>query len=162
MIERVGVHRLDDGYVIDHLGKVRQQFGKFGAAPAVFGEFEFRAQQRRVRIDERRAVTFDQLVRGRFAVPFLERRFVVEQFEMARRPGHEKVDDALGLGREVRLLWRERTQGGGGGPAAFAEKGAEGNGADADAALLEEPAARDQSGVLAAIKMGLAVHMVVK
>ena len=31
----------------------------------------------------------------------LQLRLVVEQFELARPAGHEQVDDALGLGREM-------------------------------------------------------------
>ncbi len=100
MIERVGVHRFHDGDVVDDFGQVRQQLGKLRAALAVLGELEFRAEQRRVRIDERGAIAFQQLRRRQRAVELRQLRLVVEQLQMAGRAGHEQKDDALGLGRE--------------------------------------------------------------
>src|SRR2546427_178771 len=138
---------------------MRQKLGEFSSALAVFGELELGSEQRGVRIDERGAVAFDELFGRRFAVPFLQRRFVIEQFEVARRAGHEEVNDALGLGGELRLLRREWTrERRGRGPAIFTKERAERDGAEADAALLEEPAARDEFGVKAAVEMGLAIH----
>src|SRR5439155_15537799 len=133
---------------------MRQKLGEFSSALAVFGELELGSEQRGVRIDERGPVAFDQLFGRRFAVPFLQRRFVIEQFEVARRAGHEEVNDALGFGGELRLLWRERR---GYGPAVFTKERAERDGAEADAAFLEEPPARDEFGLKAAVEMGLAI-----
>ena len=45
------------------------------------------------------------------AVELLQLRLVVEQLELARPAGHEQVDDALRLGREVRRLRRQRVDG---------------------------------------------------
>ena len=39
---------------------------------------------------------------------FVQLRLVVEQIELRRRAGHEQIDDALRLGREVRRARRER------------------------------------------------------
>ena len=63
-------------------------------------------------IDERGAIALEQLGRRQRAVELGELRLVVEQLQVAGRAGHEQVDDALGLRRVVRLLRRERIQGG--------------------------------------------------
>src|SRR5439155_10547285 len=99
------------------------------------------------------AVTLRVLFRRRFAVPFLQRGLVVEQFKVAWRARHEKVNDALGLCGEMRLPGRERIQRCVGSPAVLAEQGAQRDRAEADAALLEEPAARDEFRVQAAIEV---------
>src|SRR5688572_2386457 len=70
----------------------------------MFGELELGSEQRRIRIDERRAITFEQLRRWQFAVPLCQFRLVVEEFEMTGRTGLEKKDDALGFGCEMRRL----------------------------------------------------------
>jgi protein-disulfide isomerase-like protein with CxxC motif len=36
-----------------------------------------------------------------FAVELVQQRFVVEQIDLRRRAGLEKINDALGLGREI-------------------------------------------------------------
>ena len=79
---------------------MRQQLGELGAALAVFGELEFRSEQLRIRIDERRAIALQQIGGRQRAVEFGELRLVVEQLEVARRAGHEQEDDVLGLGRK--------------------------------------------------------------
>ena len=58
----------------------------------------------------------------------------------------------------MRLPGRERIQRRIRGPAVLAEQGAQRDGAEADAALLEEPAAGDQLRIEAAIEMRLTVH----
>ena len=95
VVERVGDHRLDDGDVVDDVRQVRQQLGELGAALAVPGELELRAQQLRVRIDERGAVALEQLRRRQRAVELGELRLVVEQLQVAGRAGHEQEDDVL-------------------------------------------------------------------
>lgn len=73
---------------------------------------------------------------------------------MAGRAGHEKKNDALGLGGKMRLLRRERIREGERRcPAALAKQTAEGNRAEANAALLEKPAPRDELSIQAAIEM---------
>ena len=111
VIERIAVHRLDDGDVVGHVGEVRQQLGQFRAALAVPGELELRAEQLGVGVDERGAIALEQIGRRQLAVPFGQFRLVVEQFQVARPAGHEQVDHALGLGGEVRQLGRQRVAG---------------------------------------------------
>src|SRR5207249_2463827 len=36
------------------------------------------------------------------AVVFVQRRFVIEQIELRRSAGHEKINDAVGFGRKMR------------------------------------------------------------
>ena len=85
-------------------------------------------------------------------------RFVIEEFEVAWRPGHKQVDDTLGLGFEMRFFRREQIVHRRGGPALLAEECAERNGAEANTALLEKPSASDQFRIVTAIEMGLIVH----
>src|SRR5262245_10800027 len=77
---------------------------------------------------------------------------------MARRPGHEQEDDPLRLRLEVRRLRRQRIGRFGRGIAAPAEQVAQRQAAQADSALLEEPAAADLDRVAVAIEAILAVH----
>ena len=78
MIERLGVHRFDDGDVIRHLGQARQQFRKLRARLAMLRELELGAKQCRAGINERGPIAFHQLGGRRFAVPFGQFRFVVK------------------------------------------------------------------------------------
>ena len=73
-------------------------------------ELELRPHQLRVRIDERGPIALEQLGRRQRAVVLHELRLVVEQLQMARRPGHEQEDDILRPRREMRPL-RQRAGG---------------------------------------------------
>src|SRR5207247_1983848 len=104
-------------------------------------------------------VILDEIGGRKFAIPFREFRFVVEQLQMARRAGLKEKDDALGLAGKMRLLGRERIrQCRRRRPTALAEQRAQRYRAEANAALLEEPAARDELRVESAIEMRLAIH----
>ena len=157
VVEGVGRHRLDDGDVVDDLGQVRQQLRKLGAALAVLGELELRAEQLRVRIDERGPVALEQLGRRQRAVELGELRLVVEQLQVAGRAGHEQEDDVLRARRKVRLLRRERIGGRRAAPCAAGQL-AERDRPQADAAFLEEPAPRERLRRDVAVEMVLAVH----
>ena len=82
--------------------QVRQQLAQLGAALAVPRELAARAQQLGVALDEGEPLALDERLRERLAVELLQLRLVVEQLELAGPAGHEQVDDALGLGREMR------------------------------------------------------------
>src|SRR5947199_208460 len=103
-------------------------------------EGELRSEELRLRIDERGAILLDEIRRRQLAVALHQLRLVVEQLQVARAARHEEEDDILRLRREVRLLRGERIilrrrRG------AWAEQIGKADGAEADAALLEEPAA---------------------
>ena len=89
-------------------GQMRQQLRQLGAALAVLGELELRPQQLRVRIDERGPIALEQLGRRQRAVELRELRLVVEQLQVARRPGHEQEDDVLRPRPNAAAAWRER------------------------------------------------------
>ena len=108
MVELVGVHRLDDGDLVDHLGQVRQHLRELGAALAVPGELEPRTEHGRVGPDKRIALTADDRGRERFAFELGQRGLGVEEIELAGCAGHEQVDHALRLGCEVRRFGRQR------------------------------------------------------
>src|SRR5437879_11425808 len=77
---------------------------------------------------------------------------------MAWGAGHEQEDDALGPGGVMRPPWRKWIRGRRRRDRVFAKQLAQSDRAQADAALLEEPPARDEPGIRAAIKIILTVH----
>ena len=89
MIERVGVHRLHNGNIIHDLGEIGQSFGKFRSAFAMTGEFEIRREERGIGLDEGVGLSLHHFLRHRFAVPFHQRRLVIEHVELAGRSGLE-------------------------------------------------------------------------
>ena len=108
MVELIGVHRLDEADVIDDLRQVRQHLRQFRPALAVLGELEARPEHGRIGPDEGVALAADDRRRHRLAFELRQLRLVVEQIELARRAGHEQMNDALRLRREVRLARRQR------------------------------------------------------
>ena len=106
MIHGIRLHRADQAEVVHDLARVRQQFGKLDAAFSVALEFELRAEQRRVGVDEGGAVILQQLGGRELAIPLRELGFVIEEIEVARRAGVEKEDHALRLCRLRRELGR--------------------------------------------------------
>src|SRR5207245_4564269 len=124
---------------------------KLGAAFAMLLEFEFRAEQSRVRRDECRAIILEQFGRRQLAVPFGQFRFVIEQFEMTRPARLKEVNDAFGFRFKMRLLRRERIVAEWRSPAIPGKELAKCDGAQADAALLEKPAAGDLRRIFDAI-----------
>src|ERR1043166_164798 len=127
----------------------------------MFCELELGSEQRSAGIDECGAVAFDQFRRRDLSIPFGEFWFVVEQLQMARRAGHEEKNDPFGFGRKMRLFgskWVCWSSARGRGPSVLAEQLAKGDSAQADAALFEKPAARDEITVLAEVEVRLAVH----
>ena len=111
----------------------------FGAGLAVARELERRAEQLRRAFDEREAFAFDDVFGDGLAVVLIQLRLGIEEIELRRGAGHEQVDDALRARGEVRAD--------GGGVArreeAVVEQRRERERTDAEAALLEEVAARD-------------------
>src|SRR5689334_3334586 len=77
---------------------------------------------------------------------------------MTRRARHEQKDDAFGFRGKLRGLGGEGIDDGRRGQAVLTEQRAEGDRAEADAALLEEPAPRDFLRALAVIQMVLTAH----
>ena len=105
VIDRLGVHRADDGDVVDHLRRVRQQLGHPGAVLPVLRELEGGRRDREARLARRhRGETLALANRvGQILVePVVHLRLVVEGLHLRRRADHVQVDRALGLGREVR------------------------------------------------------------
>jgi hypothetical protein len=136
VIERVGRHRLDDRQIIHDRRSVRNQIRRPRARLAVLLELELRPQELRVRIDERGAITLEQIGRRQRARKFFEHRLVVPHLEVARRAGHEEEDNRLRLAFEVAFARRHRIRRGSG-----RGQVGERSRAQTNTALLEEPAA---------------------
>src|SRR5439155_3789321 len=144
--------------------RLREQFADPGAASAVLPELAPRAEQLGAvaAAHEREAFALDERLRNRLTVQLDESGFVIEQFKLARPAGHEEVNDVFRARLEMRRTWRHRIGDGFGRRAeevSFTEQGCERDAAQAEAALLEEPAAGDEFRVKAAVEMGLAVHI---
>ena len=108
VVELVGLHRADDRDVVGDRREVRQQLGDLGARLPVPLELERRAEQLRRALDEREPLALDQLLGDVLAVVLRQLRLGIEQIELRRRAGHEQVDDALRLRREVERVGRRR------------------------------------------------------
>ncbi len=95
-----GVHRANDGDVIDDARRVRQQFRYLGAAATVPGELPRTAE-------ELLAGTIDEaendIAGVILAVVLAQLRLGIEQIDMRRTAVHEQRDHRRRLRREVRL-----------------------------------------------------------
>jgi hypothetical protein len=60
------------------------------------------------RVHERETLSLDERLRDRLAVQFDQLRLVVQQLELARAAGHEKVNDVLRFWRVMAALGRHR------------------------------------------------------
>ena len=102
MVELRRLHRADDGDVVGDLRQVGQQLRDLGARLAVLLELERRAEQLRRALDEREPLALDELFGNVLTVVLGQGRLRIEQIDLRRRPGHEQIDDALDLRREMR------------------------------------------------------------
>ena len=108
VVELVGGHRLDERDVVHVLRQLRHGVAHPRARLAVLRKFMRRAHQLRYARGEGKPSAFQVLVRTILAVAFLQLRLEVEHVQHRRRTGHVQVNDALGLGRKVRLARLER------------------------------------------------------
>src|SRR3954470_5246236 len=86
---------------------MRQQLGNPRATLPVLFEVSPGAEQLRFlfreSVHEGEALARHERVGNRLIIKFLQRRLIVVEFELTRRPGHEKVDDALGRRGKIQL-----------------------------------------------------------
>src|SRR5579864_2582663 len=102
-----------------------------------------RAQQQWSALDESESFAFHQVGRNRLPVVLVQLRLVVEQIQLRRRAGHEQVNHALGLWREMRLLGGQRISLSSQRPGV--EQRAQRQRSNAEAALAEKVPPRDLS-----------------
>src|SRR5436190_3378078 len=132
--------------VIHNARRLREQFADPRAASAVLPELAPRAEQLRAvaAAHECEAFALDERLRNRLTVQLDELGLVIEQFELARSAGHEEVNDVFRARLEMRRTRRHWIGDGSRRRAeefSFAEQRRERDAAQAQAALLEEPAA---------------------
>ena len=139
VVEHVRFHAADPSHVVDDLFVVRQQFRKVHAAVAVLGELAIATQYRRRAFEKGEPLPFDERTRDRLPVELVQLGLRREEFELARPAGHEQEDDRLGGGFEVRRLRRERILALG--PGVAVQQPGEGDGTEAQAAVVEEVSA---------------------
>ena len=101
------VQRLHVAEIVGDRGDLRKKIGDPRAGFAVLGEVRDLAEDRAgglVARHGRESFAAGELVGDLLTVPLAEFGFVVEEIDVGRRAVLEKVDDAFGLGREVREL----------------------------------------------------------
>ena len=135
VIEQISGARFDECDVVDDAGRVREKIRDPRAALAVLGEGAARAEElRAVRaVHECEALAGDEGFGDRLAVERDEARLVVEQVELTRAAGHEKINDVFGARGEVRGL---RGHG-------IGERAGRRRGRGAEATLVEHRGERD-------------------
>ena len=106
VVDLLGLHRLDDGDVVDDFGGVRQQLAEPGTLFAVLRELEDGRRSGKFGLKGTHAgeaLAHADRFRQIGAALFRESRFVVEQIELGGRAVLEEIDDAFGGGRKVRV-----------------------------------------------------------
>src|SRR5215831_5911602 len=99
MHSRLADHVVNEGDVVYDPAEVCDDFAEEFATLAIRLKFPHWFQPRTKSVLKR----FDVLAKIRFLpMPFDQFRFEIKQVDMAGSPGHEQLDDALGLRREVR------------------------------------------------------------
>src|SRR3954451_18544211 len=102
---------MEEGDVIDAIGKMRKELADPLAALAVLMEFPARFDNAAFVL---MAAATESLHGNRLAVHADHGGFIVERVDMARAAVHEEEDDAFGLGRKRRRARSERIGGGAG------------------------------------------------
>ena len=148
MVERLGVHRADQGDVVGAGRQVRQEVGQLHAALAVLRELARAAHQTgALLLDEGEADVLGHRLGQLLAVQLVELGLGVEEVDLAGSAFEIDADARLGLGGEVRGLGRQwigviRRLGLGGEEAVVAEHRRQGQHADAAGRGGQEVAAR--------------------
>ena len=105
VIDRLGVHRLDEAEFVDDARGVRQQLADPGPALAVLGEAEPARRDREARLPRRHAgeplAHRGSSRAARSPARSWQQRLVVEQVHLRRRARLEQVDHPLRPGREI-------------------------------------------------------------
>src|SRR5581483_7526814 len=102
------IHRADETDIVGMRSGVRDEIGKLGSALAVRLELARAGEHRGVGFRESQPEVLGHGGGQRFAVPFLQLRFGIEEVELAGTALHEHDDDVLSLRGKVRLFWGER------------------------------------------------------
>src|SRR6185437_3225410 len=89
VVEHVRLHAPQPAYVVDDVAMVGQQFAQGHAALAVLGELAHAAEQFGVALDEGEPLPLGERFGDFLAGKLVELRLWFEQFQLARRPGHE-------------------------------------------------------------------------
>ena len=129
---------MDERHLVDHFRGVGHDLCHPSSRLAMLLELEDRAEQLRDSLEKGEPLPLDQVLGDRLAVIFRQLRFVVEEFELRGRAGHQQENDALGLRREVRVARRHWVLLLGSGEALAGHQRRQPHRADADAGLLEE------------------------
>lgn len=86
MIELIGMHRTDEGQVIDHRREVRQQLADPCSALSMLCKLVRTSQQLRVPLDEGEPLSLEQLIRAGLQMVLVEERLVIEQSVLRGAP----------------------------------------------------------------------------
>ena len=106
MIEVIGMHRLDDGQIVCHLGEVGEAVRKLRTGLPVLGKRKTWAEDCSIRLNKSIALALDHGWRDWFPLNFLQLWFIIKQFKLTGSSCHKQINDPLGFYRkthEVRL-----------------------------------------------------------
>jgi hypothetical protein len=140
VIDAVGLARTDDREVVGARGDVRDPVGEPLSGLSVLLPFALRAEERGLGFAHRgddRAEAVGQALAGQF----VQQRLRIEEVHLRRTAFHEEEDDALGAWLDLTDAGLEG-RAGGGNDDLLGEQVAEGHGAQAEAGVEEEVAAR--------------------
>ena len=107
VIDRLGVHRADQGDVVRDAGDIRQQLAEFHLRVAVSGELVTRSRERESLLILRHpsdSLSHREMIAHVFPEVFLQLRLVIEEVLLRRRTALEHVDDPLRFRRVVIFL----------------------------------------------------------
>ncbi len=105
VVDRLGVHRANEAHLIDHLGRVRQQFAHPHATLAMSGKLELGRSNRKACLAAghgREALPHAHRIGQVLVEPLGHLGLVIVQVHLRRAADHVQVDDVLGLAREMR------------------------------------------------------------
>ena len=146
VIELIRVHRLHERDLVGDLLEVRHGVAHPESALTVLFKGTRATHELGHAGGEREGAALEERVRAILSAPFHELRLVVEDVQVGWAARHVQVDDALGLGLEVRLARGERVIVGGRGAEGVGLHRMEGDGAEAELTdAAEEGAARLQA-----------------
>ena len=108
VVKLVRRHGFDKRNIVNMLGQLRHGIAHPRAGLAVLFKIVRRAHQLRHARGKGKPPAFQVFVRTILTIPLLQLWLVIVHIQHGRRPGHVQVNDALGLGRKVRLPRFER------------------------------------------------------
>src|SRR6478736_6476003 len=111
MIKLIRLHRMDERDLVEMFLQVGQSIGNPQPGLHLAMKRIHRPHQLGCSGDESEPLPSKEFLRTILPIEFGQFRFVLEQFQLARRAGHVKINHPLGLGRKMRRQCAKRMLG---------------------------------------------------